>query len=104
MDAELAYLIDPSIMGDAGENWPKLAAPEIAAKIAKPEIGAIYAERMLAIFPGAETALTEEERRLIVSDERLAKLREPIKVKWTEAETDAEAEDNALTGEDEEEE
>lgn len=78
--------------------------PEIAAKIAKPEIGAIYAERMLAIFPGAETALTEEERRLIVSDERLAKLREPIKVKWTEAETDAEAEDNALTGEDEEEE
>lgn len=103
-DAELAYLIDPSIMGDAGENWPTLAAPEIAAKIAKPEIGAIYAERMLAIFPGAETALTEEERRLIVSDERLAKLREPIKVKWTEAETDAEAEDNALTGEDEEEE
>ena len=39
-----------------------------------------------------------------MSDERLAKLREPFKVKWTEAETDAEAEDNALTGEDEEEE
>lgn len=103
-DAELAYLIDPSIMGDAGENWPTLAAPEIAAKIAKPEIGGIYAERLLAIFPEAEKELTEEERRLVVSDERLAKLREPIKVKWTEAETDAEAEDNALTGEDEEEE
>ena len=104
VDAELAFLINPDEMNMADSKWPKLAAPEIAAKIAKPEIGAIYAERMLAIFPGAETALTEEERRLIVSDERLAKLREPIKVKWTEAETDAEAEDNALTGEDEEEE
>lgn len=30
--------------------------------------------------------------------------RPQVKVKWTEAETDAEAEDNALTGEDEEEE
>lgn len=104
VDAELAFLINPDEMNMADSKWPKLAAPEIAAKIAKPEIGAIYAERMLAIFPGAETALTEEERRLIVSDERLAKLREPIKVKWTEAETDAEAEDNAPTGEDEEEE
>lgn len=103
-DALLAHLLNPSAVDVAGANWAQLAAPEIAAKIAKPEIGAIYAERMLAIFPGAETALTEEERRLIVSDERLAKLREPIKVKWTEAETDAEAEDNALTGEDEEEE
>lgn len=89
-DALLAYLLNPDAVDVAGANWAQLAAPEIAAKIAKPEIGAIYAERMLAIFPGAETALTEEERRLIVSDERLAKLREPIKVKWTEAETDAE--------------
>ena len=103
-DAELAYLIDPCQVDEAGENWPKLAAPEIAAKIAKPEIGAIYAERLVAIFPDvAKMALTEEERRLVVSDERLAKLRAPFKVKWTEAETDAEAEDNALTNEEEEE-
>lgn len=99
-DAELAYLIGTSIMDEAGENWPQLAAPEIAAKIAKPDVGAIYAERLIAIFPEAEKALTEEERRLVVSDERLAQLRAPFKVKWTEAETDAEAEDNALTEED----
>lgn len=97
-DAQLAFLIDPCQVDEAGENWAKLAAPEIAAKLAKPEVGAIYAERLLAIFPGAEKALTEEERRLVVSDERLAKLRAPFKVKWTAAETDAEAEDNALTG------
>ena len=96
-DALLAYLINPDIMDEAGENWPKLAAHEIAAKLGKPEVSAIYAERLLAIFPGAEKALTEEERRLIVSDERLAKLRAPFHVKWTEAETDAEAEDAMLT-------
>lgn len=88
-DAELACLIRPEVIDMAGENWAKLAAPEIAAKLAKPEVGAIYAERLLAIFPGAEKALTEEERRLVVSDERLAKLRAPFKVKWTAAETDA---------------
>lgn len=90
-DALLASLINPDAVDVAGANWAQLAAPEIAAKIAKPEIGSIYAERMLAIFPGAETALTEEQRRLVVSDERLAELRKPFKVKWTEAETDAEA-------------
>ena len=101
VDAALAYLLNPDEEDIAGEKWPKLAAQEIAKKIAKPEIGGIYAERLLAIFPGAETALTEEERRLVVSDELLAKLRAPFTVKWTAAETDAEAEDNALTGDDE---
>lgn len=91
-DALLACLIHPDVIDMAGENWPDLAAPEIAAKITKPEVGAIYAERLLAIFPDAEKALTEEERRLVVSDERLAQLRAPFKVKWTEAE------DNALMG------
>lgn len=97
-DAELAFLIRPEVIDMAGENWPDLAAPEIAAKLVKPEVGAIYAERLLAIFPDAEKTLTEEERRLVVSDERLAQLRAPFKVKWTAAETDAEAEDAMLTG------
>ena len=102
-DAQLAFLIDQKTPDEAGENWPKLAAQEIAAKLVKPEIGAIYAERLIAILPETEYTLTEEERRLVVSDERLAQLRAPFKVKWTEAATDADAEDAMLTDDEEDE-
>lgn len=99
-DAALAYLLNPDVVDMAGVNWPKMAAPEIAAKIARSEVGGIYAERLLAILP--ETALTDEERRLVVTDERLAELREPKRVKWADG-TDAEAEDAAMQGGDGEE-
>lgn len=101
-DAALACLLNPDAVDMAGENWPELAAQEIAAKLVKPKIGAMYAERLLAVMPETADALTDEERLLVASDETLAWLREPVKVKWTEAATDAEAEDNALTDEDDE--
>lgn len=93
-DAALTYLLDVCKCGDAPKGqWARMAAPEIAAKIRRSEIGGIYAERLLAILPEAETALTAEERRLVVSDERLAELREPVRVKWV-----CEAEDAAMQG------
>lgn len=98
-DAALTYLLDVCKCGDAPKGqWARMAAPEIAAKIRRSEIGGIYAERLLAILPEAETALTAEERRLVVSDDKLAKLREPVHIKWTEGGTYAEAEDAAMQG------
>lgn len=102
-DAALAYLLNPDVVDMACGSWPKMAAPEIATKIRRSEIGGLYAERLLAILPEAEAALTDEERRLVVSDDKLAKLREPVRVKWTEGDTDAEAEDAAMQGSDGEE-
>lgn len=98
-DAALAYLLDPSASDAACVEWPEMAAPDIAAKVVRAEIGGTYAARLLAVFPEAEAALTEEERRLVVTDERLAELRAPAKVAWCTDGTDAEAEDAALTGE-----
>lgn len=100
-DAALAHLLEPDTKDNAPGNWYRLAPGEIAAKIVKPEIGARYAELLLAILPEAADALTDEERRLVVTDEKLAKLREPVRVKWTDAASDAEAEDAALTEQDE---
>ena len=68
--------------GSAPANWPKLVADEIAKRIVKPEIGAQYAELLCALFQEAYDALTEEERRLVVSDEKLAQLQNPEGVKW----------------------
>lgn len=103
-DAARAYLLDPDAMDLAPmERWARLAAAEIAAKVARPEIGGMYAERLLAILPPVAEALTEEERRLVAPDETVARLREPVKVAWTSLATDAEAEDAMLTGEDGEE-
>ena len=74
------------------------AAPEIAEKVDRADS---YARLLVAVLPKAAEALTEEERRLVVSDEDLAELREPVKVKWTDKTTDAEAEDAMITEEDE---
>lgn len=68
--------------GSAPANWPELVADEIAKRIVKPEIGAQYAELLCALFQEAYDALTEEERRLVVSDEKLAQLQNPKGVKW----------------------
>ena len=104
-DAARAYLLDPDAMDFAPmERWAGLAAAAIAAKVARPEIGGVYAERLLAILPPVAEALTEDERRLVAPDETVARLREPVKVAWTSLATDEEAEDAMLTGEDGEEE
>lgn len=85
-NAEVAartYLLDPSANDFAPmERWAPLAASEIAAKLVKPEIGAKYAELLIAILPPVAEALTEEERQLVAPDERVLKLREPVKVAW----------------------
>lgn len=85
-NAEVAartYLLDPGASDFAPmERWAPLAASEIAAKIARPEIGAKYAELLIAILPPVAEALTEEERQLVAPDETVLKLREPVKVAW----------------------
>ena len=97
-DAARAYLLDPGAQDFAPmERWASLAAAEIAAKMVKPEIGARYAELLIAILPPVAEALTEEERKLVAPDETVLKLREPVKVAWAsqpEADDDAEAEDD----------
>jgi len=99
-NAEVAartYLLDPSANDFAPmERWAPLAAAEIAAKLVKPEIGAKYAELLIAILPPTAEALTDEERQLIAPDERVLKLREPVKVVWASSSTEAD------DGEDEE--
>ena len=86
-NAEVAartYLLDPSANDLAPmERWAPLAASEIAAKLVKPEIGAKYAELLIAILPPVAEALTEEERQLVAPDETVLKLREPVKVAWS---------------------
>lgn len=92
-NAEVAartYLLDPGASDFAPmERWAPLAASEIAAKIARPEIGAKYAELLIAILPPVAEALTEEERQLVAPDETVLKLREPVKVVWASSSTEA---------------
>ena len=89
-DAARAYLLDLDAQDFAPmECWASLAAAEIAAKIVKPEIGAKYAELLIAILPPVAEALTEEERQLVASDATVLKLREPVKVVWASSSTEA---------------
>lgn len=89
-DAARAYLLDPGAQYFAPmERWASLAAAEIAAKLVKPEIGAKYAELLIAILPPVAEALTEEERQLVASDATVLKLREPVKVVWASSSTEA---------------
>ena len=96
-NAEVAartFLIDPGAHDFAPmECWACLAADEIAAKIVKAEVGAKYAELLIAILPPVAEALTEEERRLVASDETVLKLREPVGVVWTSQPTSDDADD-----------
>ena len=102
-DAARAYLLDPEAKDFAPmERWAPLAASEIAAKLVKPEIGAKYAELLIAIMPPVAEALTEEERQLVAPDETVLRLREPVKVAWTSLATDAEAEDAMQSGDEDE--
>ncbi len=89
-DAARAYLLDPGAQDFAPmERWASLAAAEIAAKLVKPEIGAKYAELLIAILPPVAEALTDEERQLVASDATVLKLREPVKVVWASSSTEA---------------
>ena len=96
--AARTFLLDPNTEDFAPmERWAPLAADEIAAKVVKPEIGAKYAELLIAILPPVAEALTEEERKLVAPDETVLKLRERVKVAWTsqpEADDDDETEDD----------
>ncbi len=92
-DAAMAYLLDPAAKDFAPmERWAGLAAAGIAEKIARPDIGARHAERLIAILPPVAEALTDEERRLIAPDETVQKLREPVKVAWASQSADADTE------------
>ena len=98
-DAELAFLLDPDANDPAPmERWAPLAAAEIARKVRDwPR----YAEILIAILPPVAEALTDEERRLVASDEEVLKLREPVKVRWSSTSADAEGEAEESEGDDE---
>ena len=85
-DAALYILLDPKFdRNRALDDWANAAAEEIAQKLTKnPEVGARYAEILLAVLPDMADALTHEERRCIVSDGDLAKLAN-TKVAWCES-------------------
>lgn len=98
-DAELAFLLNPDETDPAPrKRWAGLAAPLIAERVDRADS---YARLLVAILPKAEDALTEEERRFVVSDDDLADLRKPVRVKWTDKSTDDEAEDAMLNEEEE---
>lgn len=94
-DAARAHLLNPgaSPVAPSCERWAELAAQGIAAKVVRPEVGAGYAELLLAILPAVASALTDEERRLVVSDERLAELRSPVRMEWEGAREETEEEE-----------
>ena len=101
--AARTYLLDPGANDFAPmERWAPLAASEIAAKLVKPEIGAKYAELLIAILPPVAKALTEDERQLVAPDETVLKLREPVKVAWTSSSTEADDGEDAEAEADEE--
>lgn len=85
-DAALYILLDPKFdRNRAPDDWANAAAAEIAQKLTgNPEVGARYAEILLAVLPDMADALTHEERRCIVSDGDLAKLAN-TKVAWCES-------------------
>ena len=99
-DAARSYLLDPDAHDFAPmERWASLAAAEIARKV---KDGPKYAELLIALLPPVAEALTDEERQLVASDERVLKLREPVKVCWTSTPTD-DGDENEETDETEEE-
>ena len=97
-DAARSYLLNPDAHDFAPmEQWASLAAAEIARKV---KDGPRYAAILIAILPPVASALTDEERQLVASDEAVLKLREPVKVCW--ASTPADFDDGE--GEDEDDE
>ena len=98
-DAARSYLLDPDAHDFAPmERWASLAAAEIARKV---KDGPKYAELLIALLPPVAEALTDEERQLVASDERVLKLREPVKVSWSSTPTD-DGDENEETDETEE--
>lgn len=96
-DAARMRLLNPDARDVAPTaHWANLAASEIAAKLVKAEVGARYAELLVAILPTVADALTDEERELVAPEGTVRKLREPVKVAWTSEPADGEAEDSML--------
>lgn len=77
---------------DVPESWAKAVAEDIGATLGK-EWGLSNAKRLLGLFSEACDALTDEERKLLVSDEELAKFRCPEPVKWRSEDADGSDED-----------
>ena len=80
-DAARSFLLNPDEQDCAPmERWAGLAASEIARKV---KDGSRYAQILIAILPPVAEALTDEERKLVASDETVLELREPVKVRWS---------------------
>ena len=93
-DAAYFVLQDGSL--GVPESWAKAVAEDIAGTLGK-EWGLANAKRLLGLFQEARDALTEDERKLLISDEELGDLQNPKLVKWAgdgeDAEADADEED-----------
>lgn len=73
---------------DIPSSWAKAVAQDIGATLGKECWGMSNAKRLLGLFEEACNALTDEERKLLVSDEELAELHNPELVKWGSEDSD----------------
>jgi len=92
-DAAYFVLQDGSL--GVPESWAKAVAQDIGETLKK-EWGLSNAKRLLGLFQEARDALTEDERKLLVSDEELAKFRCPEPVKWRSEDADGSDEDEEV--------
>ena len=88
-DAAYFVLQDGSL--GVPESWAKAVAQDIGETLKK-EWGLSNAKRLLGLFQEARDALTEEERKLLITDKELGDLQNPKLVKWAGDGEDAEAE------------
>ena len=98
-DAAYFVLQDGSL--GVPESWAKAVAQDIGETLKK-EWGLSNAKRLLGLFQEARDALTEDERKLLISDEELGDLQNPKLVKWAGDGEDAEAEADEEPFDDEE--
>ena len=98
-DAAYFVLQDGSL--GVPESWAKAVAEDIGTTLGK-EWGLGNAKRLLGLFQEARDALTEDERRLLISDEELGDLQNPKLVKWSGDGENAEAEADEEPFDDEE--
>jgi len=91
-DAAYFVLQDGSL--GVPESWAKAVAQDIGETLKK-EWGLSNAKRLLGLFQEARDALTEEERKLLITDKELGDLQNPKLVKWAGDGEDADAEAEA---------
>lgn len=85
-DAAYLYLFVGNL--EIPESWAKAVAEDIGATLGKECWGMSNAQRLLGLFEEACNALTDDERKLLVSDETLAELHNPELVKWGSEDSD----------------